>query len=1060
MRAAAVYVLVFSSTCVGFAQSLGASPREILNSANTIRQLPPEAQNSSIGVHIRGVVTYYDSVAPNLFVQDATGGIWVDLAKSTAPPPRPGQLLDLTGVVGAGFTPYVAQPVWRVIGTAPLPKAQFLTYEQAATSSFDSQWVEMEGIVRSFVLEAAGHFLVIDVVTPSGSFKVRVPDYRAPHFPADMVDAKVRFKGACGAQFNKRKQLVAIHLMMPSLDDAHIIEPAPAHPFAIATTPVAGVGGFSAQLNEVHRVKVKGIVTARFPGRGLLLMDKTGGLYAETQDGDPVIAGDEVEVIGFPATNNYSMVLKSATIRPTGRHETVAPTPITGHTAIDGEYDSQLVTITGTFQSVNLAANLSRNDAEYSPPGSIALVMQSNDKVNFEAHFAVPAKLKDLPPIGSVLKLTGVCFIKTDGNGNPAAFGLYLRSPDDIEVLSTPPWLGARQAASMVAVLAALIAAVFAWVIVLRKRVRNQTRLIQIRLENEAALEKRYRRMFERNLTGLYTASPGGRILDCNEACAQLLGYGTRESVLENWPDLLAITAQFHQHLHEDAVGGATQILNAEHRFQCPDGSWRWALANVRLVKQTDSATALLEGGLVDITARKTAEEQVKYLAYYDSLTGLPNRSLLKDRLGKALASARRHHEKVAVLFLDLDRFKIINDSMGHSYGDLLLKQVALRLKKVAREEDTVARLGGDEFLVVLTSIKDAGEAAVAAERIVAEMDNEFVIANNSFKVSCSIGIGIFPEHGSDDETLIKNADAAMYSAKESGRYAYRFFTDAMNAEVMERLTLENSLRHALERNELFLVYQPQMHLASKQITGLEALLRWEHPELGLVPPDRFIPVAESSGLIVPIGEWVLRTACAQAQIWYTAGVPIPHVGVNVSAVQFRQEGFCELVKQVLHDSGLAPASLELELTESLLLSNADVTFSLLAELKQMGVNLAIDDFGTGYSSLSYLRQFPVSKLKIDRSFIKDVASNSDAAAITSAIIEMARALNLEVIAEGVETEAQMSFLEARRCDQIQGFYFSKPLTPDKIQETVRLTCAASVSLEERWPKEIMLEYE
>jgi EAL domain-containing protein (putative c-di-GMP-specific phosphodiesterase class I) len=313
-----------------------------------------------------------------------------------------------------------------------------------------------------------------------------------------------------------------------------------------------------------------------------------------------------------------------------------------------------------------------------------------------------------------------------------------------------------------------------------------------------------------------------------------------------------------------------------------------------------------------------------------------------------------------------------------------------------------------------------------------------FVVQGNSLNVSCSIGISIFPEHGADCETLIKNADAAMYKAKESGRNNFRFFTEDMNSQVRERLTLGNSLRLALDHKELSLVYQPQMDISTGKITALEALLRWQHPELGSVPPDKFIRIAENSGLIIPIGEWVLRTACAQARKWQDEGLPAVSVAVNVSAVQFRQEDFCELIRKVLHETGLAPQHLELELTESLLLANADVMLSVVEELKAIGVTLAIDDFGTGYSSFSYLRQFRVSKLKIDRSFIRDVAIKPDDAAITTAIISMAKSLNLKVIAEGVENEAQMSFLRAHQCDEIQGYYFSKPLAVDKVADKLR----------------------
>jgi len=438
-----------------------------------------------------------------------------------------------------------------------------------------------------------------------------------------------------------------------------------------------------------------------------------------------------------------------------------------------------------------------------------------------------------------------------------------------------------------------------------------------------------------------------------------------------------------------------------------------------------------------DITARKLAEDRVRYLAFYDDLTGLPNRTLLQDRLTKALADARRQKYKVALLFLDLDRFKDINDSLGHPVGDLLLQGVAERLKTWGREQDTIARLGGDEFLITLTQVKDVSDAAVAAERLMDAMTAEFVIQDRSFNIGCSVGISIFPEHGTEVDGLIRNADAAMYCAKGAGRNNFRFYTEDMNAQAVERLTLENNLRLALAKEQLFLMYQPQMDMATGKIVGLEALLRWQHPILGLVPPDKFIRIAENSGLIVRIGEWVLRTACSQARKWQDEGLNVS-VAVNVSAVQFRQEDFCELIRRVLQETGLAPEYLELELTESLLLSSADVTLSVLHKLKAMGLKLAIDDFGTGYSSFSYLRQFDVSKIKIDKSFIRDVATNPNDAAITAAIISMAKSLHLKVIAEGVEDEAQVSFLRIHHCDEIQGYYFSKPLAVEKVSDKLR----------------------
>jgi diguanylate cyclase (GGDEF)-like protein/PAS domain S-box-containing protein len=551
--------------------------------------------------------------------------------------------------------------------------------------------------------------------------------------------------------------------------------------------------------------------------------------------------------------------------------------------------------------------------------------------------------------------------------------------------------------------------------------------------------EEKYRAIFEGAVVGIFQSTPDGRYINVNPAMAHMLGYDSPQ-------ELIASITDISQQVYVDPESREelTRLLSEQgmvKNFECAvrrkDDSKMWFSANVRAVFE-DGVVVGYEGTNEDITDRKVAEERVQYLAYYDALTGLPNRTLLQDRLTKALADGRRQRYRIALLFLDLDRFKDINDSLGHSVGDLLLKEVAERLKTWGREHDTVARLGGDEFLIMLTHVKDTPDAAVAAERLMDAMTAEFVVEGHPLNVSCSIGISIFPEHGADCETLIKNADAAMYSAKANGRDNFRFFTEDMNVQAVERLTLERSLRLALAKNQFFLMYQPQMDIATGRITGLEALLRWQHPELGLVPPDKFIRIAETSGLILPIGEWVLRTACSQARKWQYEGLPVVSVAVNVSAVQFRQEGFCELIRRVLHETGLAPQCLEMELTESLLLADADVAFSVLQELKAMGLTLAIDDFGTGYSSFSYLRQFHVSKLKIDRSFIQDVALNPNDAAITTAIIGMAKNLNIKVIAEGVENEAQMAFLRAHQCDEIQGYYFSKPLAVDKVAEKLR----------------------
>jgi diguanylate cyclase (GGDEF)-like protein/PAS domain S-box-containing protein len=531
-----------------------------------------------------------------------------------------------------------------------------------------------------------------------------------------------------------------------------------------------------------------------------------------------------------------------------------------------------------------------------------------------------------------------------------------------------------------------------------------------------------------------------GTIVWVNHAFTMMTGYN-QEEVLGKNPRLLKSGKQpesYYADLWSTISSG--EVWRGELVNRRKDGTTYTEEMTITPVTQHvgNTANRYFVAIKQDITQRKEAEKQVRYLAYYDALTGLPNRTLLQDRLATALAGARRHKDKIAILFFDLDRFKDVNDSLGRPVGDLLLQEVAERLKTWAREQDTVARVGGDEFLIVLTRLKDLTDVTLAAKRLMDAMTHEFVVQGHPLSVSYSLGICLFPEHGADSEALIKHADAAMCCAKGKGQNNFRFFTEDMNAQAVERLTLEGSLRLALDKKEFFLMYQPQLDIATGRIIGLEALLRWQHPELGLVPPDKFIRIAENCGLIVPIGEWVLRTACSQARKWQDEGLPAVSVAVNVSAIQFRQEDFCELIRRLLQETGLAPQYLELELTESLLLVNADVTLSVLQELKAMGLTLAIDDFGTGYSNFGCLKQFRVSKLKIDRLFIHDVATNPDDAAITTAIIAMAKSLHLKVIAEGVENEEQMSFLRKHHCDEIQGYYFSRPLAVDKVADKLR----------------------
>ncbi len=479
-------------------------------------------------------------------------------------------------------------------------------------------------------------------------------------------------------------------------------------------------------------------------------------------------------------------------------------------------------------------------------------------------------------------------------------------------------------------------------------------------------------------------------------------------------------------------------FANLEYQIVDDHGDTRWFCVNGQPVFDDDGVLQGYRGTGSDITERKLTEQRVHHVAQHDVLTGLPNRSLLQDRLGQAIAYANRSGRPVWVMLIDLDRFKFVNDSMGHKAGDVLLVTVAARLRSSLRDADTVARLSGDEFVVILNEHADEPLNPAIVQRVMDAVAQPVMLGNKEFFVTCSIGVTVYPSEGTSSDNLIEHADIAMYRAKKLGRNNFQFYTPAMNEESLERVRIESALRNALERNEFVLHYQPQVDLKSGQIVGMEALIRWNHPELGMVPPGRFVGVAEETGLIVQIGAWVMRTACAQNKAWQDAGLPRLRVAVNLSARQFGAPDLLESLESTLNDTGLDPACLEIELTESLFMSDVTPAVELLHRMKALGVNLSIDDFGTGYSSFSYLSRFPIDVLKIDRSFVADITHDANDAAIVTSIIALAHNLKLAVIAEGVETAEQLDYLRSRGCDEMQGYYFSKPLAADDFEQLLR----------------------
>lgn len=934
----------------------GEGDIHVLTKISAVRALAEYQASSALPVRLNGVVTFNDDDWQQLFLQDATGGIFVKYAGH--PGIKRGDRITVSGLTNPGdYAPIIIAPKFVHDGRDKLPKPVVMTAD-AWSGILDGTLVEAEGIIHPVGPRQNPKHLTFDVYTTFGIVHaVAGPDFGDIKSIRKLEDSKVRIMGVGSVIFNSRRQMIGLQIVISRPNDIDVLEPGMVNPFQSSAVPINSLLRFSPATRFGHRMKVSGSVT--MVGDHFFYVQDSSGAARVEADPSGINISDLVDVVGYPAPNGYSPLLRDAVVRIKRHDEPIAARDVTPETLGDGRFDSQVVSIEGTLIGVVNSAD------------AITLVLRSDQRtvdavlyvLNSDKHISIPRE-------GSVLRLTGICFVPVTDNSiylllTKARVGakLIIRSPQDIQVLKAVSWWSIHRTTLIGTALLWLVGTSLVWISVLGRRIRNQGRALQRATEKNNAINDFIRVIQDVTRNKRFTSRVPVQGMD----------------------EIAVLSTEFNQ------------MLGELH--------------------------------LRDLQKRE-AESKLQQQALTDDLTGLPNRRLLSDRLSQVLEMAKRDKRIIALLYLDLDGFKLVNDSLGHTVGDTLLAEVARRLGSRIRKSDTLARLGGDEFTMVLTRLKSPEEAALVANSLLEVLSQPFLIENHEITISASIGISIFPLNGADATELLQQADSAMYSAKRDGKNRIMYFTSELGFSVRERLNLENQLRTALVKGEITVHYQPEFDIATRRLVRFEALARWQHPTLGNITPDKFIPVAEESGLIIPLGTFVLEQACREAVTWQGVGDGPTQVAVNVSTVQFRRETFVDEVSAALKSSGLDPKLLQLELTESIMLDGTERASSTMKRLAAMGVSIAVDDFGTGYSCFSYLPRLPFNTLKIDRAFVSELGKRAEMTAMIRSLVILAHNLNMQVVVEGVETAQQLETIEALGGNEVQGYLLGRP-TPD-----------------------------
>ena len=998
------------------------APLRTIQSVRDVFLLSKAEARKAYPIEFEAVVTYSDPEWGVLFIQDQNSPTFIDVhGISTFFPP--GTLVRLraeTGVNNDG--PVLTHPKITVLGRGAVPKALRTSVADLSRGANESKIVTAEGILHPCERE----YTRICYRLFDGNKAVWIfmphPESTAP---SGLIGALVRVRGVVGRHVSESGgERLGAELFVENIKDIFVESPVSVTSFSTPQSPIEQLHAADSGQRWTRPIHLRGSVLWHTPGL-FFLQDKTGFVFVGCWSAIPIHTGTVEDVVGFPSMGEFGPELMDSSVRiAPDQSSATLPTPLQTSA-------SEIVRQSLNGKRVHLKAWLlsqSANATEF-----VYLLDDGNQ--HFNAVMLRTDSTRETMGLAanSALEVTGVSLLQGGSREWPKSMLILVESPADIVVLEGHGWLTTRRALILLGGLILCVIAPLVWVKQLRRTVRAQTDIIRARLESEMQLETKFRRLFERNLAAVYSWQPDGTIVDCNRSFARLLGIASPEAMIgrsywdfardRNLPERLRDTIELQA------------LSNIEISLRRDDGVAVHLLTNITPVQTPEGI--IYETTAIDVTQlRENQQElqQAKDAAVFDSLndslTGLPNRRYLLEKLSALLIVAKREDEMVGLLYLDLDGFKLVNDSLGHAVGDALLMEVAARLRSRMRREDMLARLGGDEFVAIMERLRSGEDAVALAENLLEALSLPFQLKGHNLSIGVSIGISHFPTDSTSAEELMQQADGAMYAAKREGKNRVVHYTPEIGVQAHERMTLGNLLRGAVSRREIFVHYQPEFDLKDNRLLRFEALARWKHPTLGMIPPDKFIPIAEESGIIGALGATIMEMACTEAVRWQSMAAQPIQIGVNVSSIQFRHKGFLEELKSILERTGLRPELLQIEVTESVMMGANEQAKETMNYLRAMGISMAIDDFGTGYSNLSYLPSLAFDALKIDRSFMMNLERQPETESMIQTLIALAQNLGMRVIVEGVETAEQLALIKSLGANEVQGYLVGRP-TPN-----------------------------